>query len=179
MKTVLKKSLIVAVISVLALSVVLLCACNNSDTENTDDIDSIETYNAVLYDDVIGFAKEEFKAKHSDEFDIADMGNSFAIVGHEYTYIVNTKEELDSMFEGFPEEVDFDTQMICVYVWCCTKGGDFKLDKIAVNNNELGVQYSLKVKPVPGAVSMAEPHLRYMALVLNRIEIDSVKFTEG
>lgn len=179
MKTVLKKSLIVAVIAVLALSAVLLCACNSSAVEKIDDNNGIKTYNVVLYDDVIDFAKEEFKAKHSDEYDIVDKGNSFAIVGHEYTYIVNTKEDFDSMFVSFPAEVDFDTQMMCVYVWCCTTGGELKLDNLDVNDEKLEIQYSLKVKPAPGTTSMAEPHLRYMALVLNRIEIDSVKFTES
>ena len=53
MKTVLKKSLIIAVISVLSLTAVLLCACNNNNTHTENNI--------VISSDVTSIKEREYK----------------------------------------------------------------------------------------------------------------------
>ena len=105
MKKFWQKSIIVAAISVLALSAIFLCGCHNTEIN----------YNDTLYDLVLDYLNDEYLSAHSTHgiYHIAYLENDTR--PDEYIELIDNEEDFILAFNSFPDEIDFDKEMLILY----------------------------------------------------------------
>ncbi|MBQ2769364.1 MAG: hypothetical protein IJF44_05275 [Clostridia bacterium] len=74
--------------------------------------------NAVLYDNAQTYAKEEFL-----EENITNLMAGGENAPEEIVYIVKEQTDFDAMFTDFPTAIDFETEMVIVYLFTDINAG--------------------------------------------------------
>ena len=91
------------------------------------------------------------------------------------TYIITEKTQLDEISSVYPE-IDFKKEMVVMYAFtCCYNGRKLKIKSITLNKSlEIEFKY---VKNIPGVLDGSSPQTRFLALKMDKLDIDTVKFT--
>lgn len=164
-------SLCLALIMILSLFV----GCSNNNK-----------YNAVLYSDATEWINETFlkdnrvKAYYPNENYIDGQNNP----NDKYIYdtnlpssrvfVVSDEGEYSSIFSNSPLDVDFEYEMVILYIFPdVNPNREYKLKKIEVNDEVLTVKMNLGRRSVDDATM---PCQRCIVIKLNKVEINEVKF---
>lgn len=94
-----------------------------------------------------------------------------------YTHLIKSKEEFDSVFAEFPSEIDFTQKMVCIFIFTCNYTRPYEISSISVDNQVLTIEVK-SIKP-KGAVGDAVPSWqRCLVVEMNKLDIISVEFVE-
>lgn len=143
---------------VLVMGFILLAACN-----------SIYKHHATLYDNVGEFINKQFM---DDNLSFRPNGKT----AESKFFIIKSQSEFDEIFNGFYKNIDFDKQIVLLKVLgSCTSAHKFKLSKLSIENKKLTAEYYYA--DCKGNEECASsPHIRYMALIIDRIDISEFDF---
>ena len=91
------------------------------------------------------------------------------------TKIIDSKEELDEIFEEFPD-VDFEKEVIVYYSYVTTHPRKVKIDKAYVENNTLVIEIRKvrKIRIIPVADATA-PQRRYLVFRLDKGDYENIE----
>ena len=137
-------------------------------------------YNAVLYDNAAEWIHEEFlqenltKGAKPLESDVPDDD---ADLPDFKTHIVTDIEKFNAIFKDFTPEVDFEKEMLIVYI--CTNiymGSNYKLSSINLSDSILMVKVK---RQTTGKVAHAasSPQQRCFVIKMDKNNIVTVNFT--
>lgn len=134
-------------------------------------------YNAVIYDKANCFASEEFlldNATAGSDIDAKDGILNNCKESH--SYIFTEEEAFYNNFPTFSDDVDFESEMILVYVYTCnTFGCDGKISDIKQVENKLEIKVRI-VEPsscIGCAGSYTAELQRVMIIKTDKLLIDS------
>ena len=90
-------------------------------------------------------------------------------------FIITDEDEYNGIFTDSPLDVDFETEMVILYIFSNTSPRDYKLKRIELKDKTLTVEMRLewKWKDVDDTVM---PYQRCVAIEMNKAEINEVKF---
>ncbi len=86
-------------------------------------------------------------------------------------HIVTDQDMYDSIFRNY-RQVDFENSMIIVYLFTSIGSGIAELTNVKLENEVLTIEYT-RINKNNSAVA---PHRRYMAIQIDKVEFESVKF---
>lgn len=93
------------------------------------------------------------------------------------THIISNEDEFAAVFINFPADVDLEKQMIVMYMSTVTNNRACELKKLTLDNGELEITF--KVQPVkPGIKDTTMPGTRFLAVVMDKADVDSVEFIQ-
>lgn len=92
-------------------------------------------------------------------------------VPEEYTYVVNTEQELNNIFSEFPK-IDFNKEMVIVYVYTSIYNEDRKIIDVDIDEGELSIDFKYKLKPFSG--SAVNPYQKTLIIIMDRVMARSV-----
>lgn len=173
-----KKVKFISFISLGLVLIIILCLLGGWSNNNK--------YNAVLYSDATEWIDETFlkdnrvKAYYPNEnyIDGQDNPNDKYIYDtnspSSRVFIVSDEVEYSSIFSNSPLDVDFEYEMVILYIFPdVNPNREYKLKKIEVNDKILTVKTNLGRRSVDDATM---PCQRCIAIKLNKVEINEVKF---
>lgn len=138
------------------------------------------TYHSVMYSDAKAWMKESFLvenltrgAYYNDEF-LDDNVYPQAI-----TALIKSQQEFDIAFMEFPTVLDFDNEMLCLYIFTCVyMARPYEISKISLEEKLL----TIKVKSIPpkiGAIGDASiPLQRCLVVKMDKLDVSTVEFSE-
>ncbi len=124
-------------------------------------------YNIVFYDKVSGWINNDFAG-------LSILNEQESEHKNRGTFIVNNKEEYDKIFiEGITQlDIDFNTQMIVVFVYVSYLAQPNYLEDAYVRNNELII--NLEHEPVPkDSYPLVNPYWRWIVFKMDKLEVES------
>lgn len=143
-------------------------------------------YNAVLYSNANEWIDETFlndnrvKAYYLNENYIDGQSDPNDKYIYDTTspssrvFTVSDEAEYNRIFSNSPMNIDFEYEMVILYIFSDVyPEREYKLKKIEVNGEVLIVKTELEQKNVDDA---AMPYQRCIALKMNKVEINEVKF---
>ncbi len=136
-------------------------------------------YNAVFYDRAEKWITEDCAYKCATRYAKTPQGGSFDdSYPKEINLFVTSKEQLDEMFDGFPEEIDFEKQTVAVYFYTCNyMGRSAKLKSVKIKDKTLNIKVRL-VKPKPfGIMDGTVSRQRCFVVVMDKISANDLQFT--
>ncbi len=157
---------------IILIMVFLLVACGNK-------------YNATIYSDTKALFNEDFLKENltrsSHYFN--DKGEITASADQSYpkflTFIVTTQEEYDSKFIEFPPMVDFEKEMLLIYIFTAIKPNAYEIKKISLNNETLKIDFIAKRS---GGFKFRNdttiPMQKWLIIKIKKMEIMSVEFNK-
>ena len=155
-----KRVLLLALCAVVLLCSLSFVACDKA---------TIRKYNAVLYDNVKQYVKVDVIKEH------LNMSESGRYAHNNAYFIVQTQEDFDKIFTSFPAEINFDRQTVLLEAkGFCTDVLDWKLKRLKFEDRKLCIYYDVLSPPLSDNTS--SPHIRYIALVMNKVDIDEFDF---
>lgn len=101
------------------------------------------------------------------------------IIGGEYEYcdesspetitkIIKTREQFDEAFNEFPTEVDFEKEMVIVYIFVTlVPSRRYYLEKLKLKDNVLHIGFK---EEKPRGPDVAPPRQRCFAIKMNKVE---------
>ncbi|MDE5601856.1 MAG: hypothetical protein K2J16_05100 [Clostridia bacterium] len=135
----------------------ILCACNTNKRH------------AVLYDNVGEYINSQFMAEN-----LTFKGNGN--IAENKCFIIRTQKEFDKIFTGFYKDIDFNKQMVLLKaIGFCTTAHKFKLFNIIIEDKKLTAEYYY-VDCKDGEDCASAPYIRYVALVINKMDISEFDF---
>ena len=142
---------------------------------------SVKKYNAVLYERAIDWVDEDFLDKNRVKgyYKNKDYreGERLYIFEHNAplsrTFLITSKEEFDKIICEFPDSIDFDKEIVILYLYYPDMGGgSLNLKQIKLRDGILTVK--INFVPAKGDTgSMPTPSC--MMIKINKIEIDEAK----
>lgn len=159
-------------VCLLGCAVGVLVACNEA-----------KKYHAEFYDDVEEFMNDEFlkenrvgNAYYPNEYYIEGVNERFTYdetSPRTRTFIVTDEEEFAKMFDSFPAEIDFASQMLVVYMFRVINGRPHHMRKLKVEDGKL----SIRIKEENcNSDDTTMPGRKCVAVVIDKLEIASVEF---
>ena len=147
--------------------------------------DEAKKYHAEFYDDVEEFMNDEFlkenrvgNAYYPNEYYIEGVNERFIYdetSPRTRTFIVTDEEEFAKMFDSFPAEIDFASQMLVVYMFRVINSRDYYLRELTVKDGVLNV--TLEEEHIsPDVADTTMPGCRCVAIVMDKTEIKSANF---
>ena len=151
--------------------------------------DEAKKYHAEFYDDVEEFMNVEFLKENR-------VGQAFYPAGdfsedQEYikdeispptrTFIVTDEEEFARMFDEFPEKIDFNNQMMLVYMFVTTTPRNFEMTDLSLKEGALQVDYKMKMEIGDQLNSIKDDVMAYrrcFALIMDKTDIKGAEFEE-
>ena len=132
---------------------------------------SKDKYNAVLYDNVVEWVREDFIEDNIiDYFQDGSSANQ--------TFIIDSQEEYNQIFlentDGL--SVDFDSQMLEVYKYISFNNRNNYLTSLELNGDILTITYEMEKKK--GVNDTSQPYQRWFVVRLDKLDVDSVVFKE-
>ena len=117
----------------------------------------------------------------------ADMTAEFAESNRTYgtyyegprtrTRIIGNEDEFAAVFINFPADVDLEKQMIVMYMSTVSNNRACRLKKLTLDDGKLEITF--KVQPVkPGIKDSTMPGTRFIAVVMDKADVDSVEFIQ-
>ncbi len=123
-------------------------------------------YNAKLYDNAIEWINVDFANNNQ-------VGNlSFS----NRTFIIDSQEKYDQVFNNNELEIDFNNQMLVVYTFITIYHRKNYIKNIDVKNSVLKITYEMEKKPGVGDAS--QPYQRWFVVKLDKLDVNSVVFEE-
>lgn len=93
------------------------------------------------------------------------------------TFIVTDEEEFAKMFDSFPAEIDFASQMLVVYMFRVINGRNHYLRELTVKDGVLNV--TLEEEHIsPDVADTTMPGCRCVAIVMDKTDITTAEFEE-
>ena len=93
------------------------------------------------------------------------------------TRIIGNEDEFAEVFINFPADVDLEKQMIVMYMSTVSNNRACRLKKLTLDNGKLEITF--KVQPVkPGIKDTTMPGTRFIAIVMDKADVDSVEFIQ-
>ena len=165
------KLLCLALILVFALGII--CACNKNDN---------------FYNDVDDFMKKDFLEQNRTydvayEIDVYDSDIDEWVKKAQYDktspetrdIIVDSEEKFSEIFNEFPTNINFETEMLVVHMFTVTNGRPALLNKTVLKNGNLKVYF--KIKPGrPGVNDTTMPGQKAIAVKIKKTELNSIEF---
>lgn len=147
--------------------------------------DEAKKYHAEFYDDLEEFMNDEFlkenrvgNAYYPNEYYIEGVNERFIYdetSPRTRTFIVTDEEEFAKMFDSFPAEIDFASQMLVVYMFRVINSRDYYLRELTVKDGVLNV--TLEEEHIsPDVADTTMPGCRCVAIVMDKTEISSAAF---
>lgn len=151
--------------------------------------DEAKKYHAEFYDDVEEFMNDEFLKENR-------VGQAFYPAGdfsedQEYikdetspptrTFIVTNKEAFARMFDEFPQKIDFNNQLMIVYMFVTTTPRSFEMTDLSLKGGVLRVGYKMKMSIGDYLHSIKDDVMAYrrcFALIMDKTEITTAEFEE-
>ena len=145
--------------------------------------DEAKKYHAEFYDDVEEFMNDEFlkenrvgNAYYPNEYYIEGVNKRFIYdetSPRTRTFIVTDEEEFARMFDSFPAEIDFASQMLVVYMFRVINGRPHHMRKLKVEDGKL----SIRIKEENcNSDDTTMPGRKCVAIVMDKTEISSAAF---
>ncbi|MDR1094607.1 MAG: hypothetical protein LBL66_10730 [Clostridiales bacterium] len=138
-------------------------------------------YNAVMYDNAKEWVSEEFLRENLTRGilyeDVYLDDNSYP---KNITHIIKNQEDFDTIFTEFPSGVNFESSMVCVYVFTCNyMGRAYKISKIRVDDQVLKIDVaSVRPKKIGAFGDASIPQQRCLVVKMAKHEITAAEFTE-
>lgn len=89
-------------------------------------------------------------------------------------FIIDDESEYNRIFSNFPLNIDFEHEMVILYIFSDVyPAREYKLKKIEVNGEVLTVKTELEQKNVD---DVAIPYQRCIVVKMNKVEINEVRF---
>ena len=151
--------------------------------------DEAKKYHAEFCDDVEEFMNDEFLKENR-------VGQAFYPAGdfsedQEYikdetspptrTFIVTNKEAFARMFDEFPQKIDFNNQLMIVYMFVTTTPRSFEMTDLSLKGGVLRVGYKMKMSIGDYLHSIKDDVMAYrrcFALIMDKTEITTAEFEE-
>ena len=136
---------------------------------------SVWKYHAKLYDYAVDWINEDFASENG-----VDHGGFGPNPGERY-FIVNSKEEYEKIFvSGLEiENIDLDTKMIVVYTYSSVSRGKEVLTEASLTDGVLKISYREEYDPLSFlSFNACSPYGRWMVVVMDKLDVDSVVFEE-
>lgn len=93
------------------------------------------------------------------------------------TRIIGNEDEFAAVFINFPADVDLGKQMIVMYMSTVSNNRACRLKKLTLDDGKLEITF--KVQPVePGIKDTTMPGTRFLAVVMDKADVDSVEFIQ-
>ena len=89
------------------------------------------------------------------------------------TVVIRDRATCDETFTDCPFDVDFDSEMIVIYVTGSIYNRSVKVKSTALSDGVLTVKMNVK-KPRWGANDASSPHERYVVIKLDKVDFDRV-----
>ena len=174
MKTVLKRSLIVAVIAVLALSTVFLCACNKYNSTFLYDVDDYMNEEFLVQNRTLGAAY--FTEEYVEELD-EYMSKAHYVTDAPKTrdIIVDSEEKFSEIFSDFPIEINFEKEMLVLHMYTDIYPRPVYMQSISLKDGNLKVVFRMKPN-APGYNDATMPGQCCVAVKMDKKDIQSVEF---
>ena len=145
--------------------------------------DEAKKYHAEFYDDVEEFMNDEFLKEnrvgntyYPNEYYIEGVNERFTYdetSPRTRTFIVTDEEEFAKMFDSFPAEIDFASQMLVVYMFRVINGRPHHMRKLKVEDGKL----SIRIKEENcNSDDTTMPGRKCVAIVMDKTEAMSVEF---
>jgi hypothetical protein len=91
------------------------------------------------------------------------------------TFIITEKARLDEVFSVCPE-IDFEKEMVVMYVYTSTSGRARKITSVTLDNKNLKIEFKY-VEGKPGYGDGKRPETSFLVLRMDKLDIDTVGFT--
>lgn len=93
------------------------------------------------------------------------------------TRIIGNEDEFAAVFINFPADVDLEKQMIVMYMSTVSNNRACRLKKLTLDDGKLEITF--KVQPVkPGIKDSTMPGTRFIAVVMDKADVESVEFIQ-
>lgn len=168
----------VALLCLLVCAAGVLVACNEA-----------KKYHAEFYDDVDEVMNQEFlyankvNAYYRNPYYIEGVTEWFDKYIYaenaptSRTFIVTDEEEFAKMFDSFPAEIDFASQMLVVYMFRVINGRNHYLRELTVKGGVLSV--ALEEEHIsPDVADTTMPGCKGVAIVMDKTDITTAEFEE-
>ncbi len=162
---------ILAIIFILAFATAAIVACSGD----------VNKYHAELYS--IGYAdlNDEFLESNRTYGTYYEGADGKTIKDTDSprtrTRIIGNEDEFAAVFINFPADVDLEKQMIVMYMSTVSNNRACRLKKLTLDNGKLEITF--KVQPVkPGIMDSTMPGTRFIAVVMDKADVDSVDFIQ-
>lgn len=138
-------------------------------------------YNAIMYSDTRNWMNEDFFKENltrgSHYLDDDDIMVADETYPEFVTFIIRTQEEFDSKFTEFPPMIDFEEEMLLVYIFTTTNSGTCKISKISLDHQTLNIDF--KVEKSKGVSdNLTSPMQKCLIVKVNKMDIIGANFTK-
>ena len=161
-----KKIIIMVVIMVTC--AMMLIGCNNG----------VQKYNAVLYDNAGKSMQEEFLIENLTRdayYKGIDTNDSAYPVC--FTHIIRSKEEFDKIFTNLPTIINFEKEMVCIYIFTDNYIKPYKINKVSIDKHVLKIEVK-STDQKPGEMDSVRSWQRCLVVKIDKLDINSVEFNE-
>ncbi len=152
--------------------------------------ENIEKYHAKLYIPQKNWFKKEFLENNltggmivegePDEYGIPTVDQIPNTYPKKRNYIINNKEEFDSIFSSFAAEIDFDAQMLVLLIETSINPNPDYIKALTIDNKLLNIYCGLSLYDNlgPGEYpdNASSPKQKYKVVVLDKISIENFTF---
>lgn len=90
------------------------------------------------------------------------------------TFVIRNEEELKEIFSDFPA-VDFEKEMVLLYIYTSPYGRTRKIKSIDVRENDLTIKFQYN-KGKFGHADLSSPQQRVFIIKMDRLDVTNVKF---
>ncbi len=139
---------------------------------------SVKKYNAVLYERANDWVDEDFFKENKVRAYYNTHGDAYELQRNEplsRTFIITTREEFDRIFPEYPHSVNFDSQIMILYIFADdTDSVKFELRLMKLRDKVLTVKIGFDALP-PDKFGSARVGPVLMLIKMDRVEIDEVK----
>lgn len=143
-------------------------------------ITGCNVYNAKIYSQINDYVKSEVFDNDLTYEHYVDGGYIMIHYFHEddIIYLIKTEEEYKKVFNDFPDEIDFEKEMLCVVVYMDCTSYDYNIRNIKINDNQLTITIrdERPIKLLPYGGSSPIPFQRVIAVKMEKKDITNVKF---
>ncbi len=150
---------------------------------------SVYKYNAEIYNQAKEWISEEFleenrvKAYYLNENYIEGESDPWTEyiyekdVPSERTFIITEQYEFTNIFTKYEETIDFEKEMVILYIFSNWSPRDYHLKKIIYENQKLTMH--IKLQHINSKIKdSVEPYQRCLMIKMDKLEIDSVSVIE-
>lgn len=138
-------------------------------------------YNAIMYSDTRTWINEDFLLEkltrgshYLDDGEIMVADESYPEF---FTFIIMNQEEFDSKFTKFPPTINFEKEMLLVYIFTTTNSNTYKIIKISLNDQILNIYFKAE-KSKGASDNLTSPIQKCLILKVNKMEITAANFTK-
>ncbi|MFA5676541.1 MAG: hypothetical protein WDA65_08490 [Christensenellales bacterium] len=137
-------------------------------------------YNAVLYSDATVWMHEDFLIENLTRDAVYDgIPLDDPLYPKNITHLIQSKEDFDKVFTEFPTELDFEKEMLCIYIFSCNYMGlSYEISEMSLEDNMLKIEVNFVMPGFGASGSATVPKQRCLAVKIDRLDIETVEFSE-